>query len=98
MGERLVLAAARDFLRLRVNRDKSTAGERADVRTALLIQRKIPARNRLAPVAQGSSKGAPPLGPIGGIARAGVIGTTLGPMHLSPGMCVMNPGHHVSTA
>ena len=42
MGEGPVLAAARDFLRLRVNRDQSAAWERPDVRAALLIESEIP--------------------------------------------------------
>src|SRR5947208_14606598 len=53
MCERPVLAAARYFLRLRVNCYKSTAGKGPDVRAPVLIQRKIPARNRAAPVAEG---------------------------------------------
>src|SRR5713101_8073226 len=97
MREHPVLSAARNLLLLRVNCDKSTARERADVRTPLLIQREIPARNRPAPVAQYLSKRVAPLSPIGGIGRAGVIGTALRPIHLSRGMCIMDPGHHVSS-
>src|SRR5712671_3895474 len=94
MRERPVLAAAGNFFRLRMNRNHTSAGERADIGPALLIEREIPASNRLAPVSQSPGKGAPPFCPIGGVVRTGVIWPALGPMHFGVGMSFTNLGNH----
>ena len=53
----------------------------------MFVQCQIPASNRPAPVAERPGKGVLPLSPIGCIVRAGEIGTTFGPVHVSFGMC-----------
>src|SRR5690348_3199688 len=98
MRECPVLAATRDSLCLRVNRDQSAAGKGANVGAAVLIEHEIPSCDRLAPVAQNLSKSVSPAGPICRISRTSVIRTTLSPMHLGVRMRVMNFGHHVSAA
>src|SRR5580692_12171718 len=98
MSEGPVLAAASDFLRPRVDRDKSTARKRADVGTTLLVEREIPTRNRLTPVAESPGKGVPPFGPIGGVVRPRVIWAALRPMHLSIGVSVVDLGSHARAA
>src|SRR5262249_12332629 len=42
LAERVVLTAARDFARLRVDGDHTTARERSDVRMSLLVESKVP--------------------------------------------------------
>src|SRR6266496_270692 len=89
-----VLTAAGNFFSLRMDRDHSATRERADVRTTMFIERKVPAGNRPAAVAQGFSESVAPLDPIGGVIRAGVVGASFSPVHLGVWMCVMDSGHH----
>src|SRR6266404_3675275 len=93
-----VLPTAGNFLALGVDGHYSTTRKWAQIRAPLLVERKIPAGNRLASVTQHVRENFGPLGPIGQIVRTRVVGTTLGPVHGGIGMKLVELGHHLGGA
>src|SRR5215469_12310659 len=88
-----ILPTACDVCCLRVNRHQPPARKRPDVGPALFVQSKIPARNRLRPVACDLHKSLSPPCPVGQIVRCGNVWPTLGPINLRLGISFMKLAH-----
>src|SRR5262249_6787340 len=92
------LSAARNFARLGVDRDHPPAGKRPDVGPALLIQGKIPPRDRLRPVARDLGKRLPPLRPVTQVIGCRYVRPAFSPIDLGIGIGLMKLAHLIGSA
>src|SRR5580693_629550 len=69
VGQGPIEPAARELLRLGVEREDATAGEGTDVWFALFIEHEVPGDDRAGPVVEDAGEGAGPLRPIGCVVR-----------------------------
>src|ERR1700761_1868654 len=93
VGQRPIEPAARELLRLGVEREDATAGEGTDVGFAMFIEHQVPSDDRAGPVVEDAREGARPLRPIGCVVREGDVRSAFCPVRILEREHIVDPRH-----